>query len=335
MRLPGTPGKPEMAAGGAADFHFFHVILIWSGQTTKARSDMLSGLPALVLTYPEIDPVIFAIGPFALRWYAVAYIAGIVLGWWWIVRLLRNATLWQSPTFGGKAPLKPVDADDFIVWATIGIILGGRIGYVLFYGLIYQTETYLNPINWLLIWEGGMSFHGGFIGVVLAVIWFSRRRGIDMLRFGDLMAAVAPIGLFFGRVANFINGELYGRVTESPLGMVFPVNGAGALPRHPSQLYEAFLEGIVLFVVIGVLIARFRLLERRGGAIAIFIGGYGIARAIVEYFFRDSDQMVSLSLNLSMGTLLSLPMMVAGLLFWVYGPRGSVPVAKPAARKKK
>ncbi|HRE59912.1 MAG TPA: prolipoprotein diacylglyceryl transferase [Micropepsaceae bacterium] len=289
----------------------------------------------LALTFPNIDPVIIEIGPFALRWYAVAYVGGIILGWWWFVRFLRQERLWQSPAFAGKPPLKQIDADDFIVWATIGIIAGGRLGYVFFYGLIYQTETYANPVNWLLIWEGGMSFHGGLLGVILAVIWFSRRRNIDMLRFGDLMAAVAPIGLFFGRLANFINGELYGRVTESPLGMVFPAPGAGPLPRHPSQLYEAFLEGIVLFVVINVLIYRFRLLERRGAAIALFLGGYGMSRAIVEYFFRDSDQMISTALNLSMGTLLSLPMMLAGLLFWIYGPRGAtVPAPSHSSRRK-
>ena len=205
-------------------------------------------MPLLLIPYPAFDPVLVHIGPFAIRWYALAYIAGILLGWAYARALIRNQRYW-----GGDAPLTVADYDDFILWVTLGIILGGRIGYVLFYNLPFFAA---HPLEIFQLWNGGMSFHGGFTGCVLAVVLFARSRGISILSLGDLTCAVGPIGLFLGRIANFINGELWGRLADAsvPWAMVFPTGGP--LPRHPSQLYEAALEGLLLLVVLFVMIRR-------------------------------------------------------------------------------
>src|SRR5262245_42013432 len=227
-------------------------------------------MPVLVIPYPTFDPVLVQLGPFAIRWYALAYIFGILIGWGYARLLIRSTKLW-----GRKAPMSMNDFDDFVLWITIGIILGGRIGYVLFYNLPYFAE---HPLEIVQLWKGGMSFHGGFLGCVLAVILFARRRGISILSLGDVTSAVAPIGLFFGRLASFINGELWGRASDISWAMVFPADPL-RLPRHPSQLYEAGLEGIVLFVVL-LLLVRAGALKRPGlilGAFALF---YGVARCV-------------------------------------------------------
>jgi phosphatidylglycerol:prolipoprotein diacylglycerol transferase len=269
----------------------------------------------LVIPFPQIDPVIFSIGPIAIRWYALAYVAGLVLGWWYLVRLLKIERLWTPPPFNGKRPIAVEQVGDLFVWATLGVIVGGRLGYVLFYGLVYQTEEFFdNPLLVFEAWKGGMSFHGGLIGVVLAVVLYSRRVGIDMVQLGDLVCAVTPIGLFFGRLANFINGELWGKPTDVPWAMVFP--HADAQPRHPSQLYEAGLEGMVLFLILAVMIFRYGALRKPGLVVAVFFAGYGLFRIVVEAFFRDSDQTL-LGGAVTMGAVLSLPMwIIAGFFFW-------------------
>ncbi len=271
----------------------------------------------LVLPFPQIDPVLIAIGPIAIRWYALAYVAGLLLGWWYLVRLLKIERLWVGAPFDGKRPVTAEQVGDLFVWAALGVILGGRLGYVLFYGLVYNTQYFLdNPLRIFAAWEGGMSFHGGAIGVVLAIILYARRVGTDMVRLGDLVAVVTPIGLFFGRIANFINGELWGKPTSVPWAMVFP--HADLQPRHPSQLYEAGLEGILLFAILNLLIFRYGALRKPGLTIAVFFAGYGLFRILVEIFFRDSDQLLfGANSGFTMGMALSLPMWaVAAFFFW-------------------
>jgi phosphatidylglycerol:prolipoprotein diacylglycerol transferase len=269
----------------------------------------------LVIPFPQIDPVLIAIGPIAIRWYALAYVAGLLLGWWYLVRLLKIERLWADPPFNGKRPITAEGVGDLFVWTALGVILGGRLGYVLFYGLVYNTQYFLdNPLRIFYAWEGGMSFHGGLIGVVLAIIIYARRVGTDMVALGDLVAAVTPIGIFFGRMANFINGELWGKPTSVPWAMVFP--HADLAPRHPSQLYEAALEGILLFAILNLMIFRYGALRKPGLVIAAFFAGYGFFRIIVEAFFRDSDQLL-FGGPVTMGQVLSLPMwIVAGFFLW-------------------
>jgi phosphatidylglycerol:prolipoprotein diacylglycerol transferase len=269
----------------------------------------MHSLPALLLTYPQIDPVLIEIGPIAIRWYALAYIAGILLGWWYAVRLVRKTSLWTA--WGGQPPMSDREIDDFILWATLGIILGGRIGYILFYGLVYQPDIYGNPMNWIRIWEGGMSFHGGMLGVVVAIILFSILKRLDMVRVGDLVASVVPIGLFFGRVANFVNGELWGKPSDVPWAMVFPTGGP--LARHPSQIYEALLEGVVLFLILRLLATRFRAFDRPGVVTAAFLFFYGLFRIIGE-IYRDSDQLIGDG-SISMGQALSAAMFAGAAFF--------------------
>ncbi len=280
-------------------------------------------LPALLLTYPRIDPVIVEIGPFALRWYALAYVAGLLLGWWYAARLVKTGRLWTS--WNGVAPLNARQLDDFIFWAALGVIVGGRIGYILFYGFVYQPELYADPAQWVRIWEGGMSFHGGLIGVIVAVILFSILNRLDMVRVGDVVASVAPIGLFFGRIANFINGELYGKPSDAPWAMVFPA--ADAHPRHPSQIYEALLEGALLFLILRVLTTRFRAFDRPGLVIAAFLFFYGLFRIVAE-LYRDSDQLVAGG-AVSMGQTLSAAMFVGAAFFAWWAWRHKAP-ARPA-----
>ena len=252
----------------------------------------------LTLAYPHIDPVAIEIGPLAIRWYALSYVAGILFAW----RYIR----W----LGQRVPGGPDKSatDDFILWATLGIIFGGRLGYVLFYKPGFYLE---NPLQLLALWQGGMSFHGGVVGVVTVIFLFSWRRGYDWRVIGDLACCATPWGLFFGRIANFINGELYGRVTDSLLGMVFP--GAGPLPRHPSQLYEAVLEGLVLSLLLLWLATRTRLLLQGGCLAGVFLTGYGIARIFSE-FFREPDAHIGfLAVGTTLGQWLSLPLIVAGI----------------------
>lgn len=272
----------------------------------------------LTIAFPMFDPIAIAIGPIAIRWYALAYIGGIVLGWLYARAIIRSERLW-----GGKAPFTVTDFDDFILWVTLGIILGGRTGYVLFYNFSFFAQ---HPAEILKLWTGGMSFHGGFLGCVIAVLLFGWKRNISVLSLGDVTCAVGPIGLLLGRVANFINGELWGRYADAsvPWAMVFP-NG-GPLPRHPSQLYEAGLEGIVLFILLAVLIQR-GALKRPGFIIGAFATFYGIARIAGEFFREPDPQLGFLWGGLTMGMLLSVPMILAGLAFmiaaWRRSPRTS------------
>ncbi|HVX91879.1 MAG TPA: prolipoprotein diacylglyceryl transferase [Xanthobacteraceae bacterium] len=271
-------------------------------------------MPYAVLQFPAFDPVLVTIGPFAIRWYALAYIVGILVGWLYARTLIRNERLW-----GGPAPMKVLDYDDFVLWVTLGIILGGRIGYVLFYNLPYFAE---HPAEIVQVWKGGMSFHGGFIGCVLAVVLFARSRAIPVLSLGDVTCAVGPIGLFLGRLANFVNGELWGRPADVPWAMVFP-NG-GPFPRHPSQLYEAMLEGVVLFVLLAVVI-RLGALKRPGLVIGTFAVGYALARSFCELFREPDPQLGFLWGGLTMGMLLSIPLLLAGLAFIGFALRRQPP----------
>ena len=267
--------------------------------------------PLLALPFPAIDPVIIEVGPIALRWYGLAYIAGILLAWRYMVTVVRKDALW-----GAMPRPTPVDIDDFVLWGTIGIIVGGRLGYVLF----YDPVRYLNdPLDALAIWSGGMSFHGGFAGTVLAMVLYARKRGQNVWTLFDLAGIAAPIGLFFGRIANFINSELWGRLSDAPWAVVFP-NG-GPFPRHPSQLYEAALEGILLFVVLRLLSHRAGLLQKPGFIAGAFAAGYGITRSTAE-FFREPDAHIGfLSGGLTMGMLLSVPMILAGIALMVWSAR--------------
>ncbi len=256
-----------------------------------------------ILTYPKINPVLISIGPFSVRWYALAYIAGILAGWYYARIIISSKRLW-----GGSAPFTVTDFDDFIIWITLGIILGGRIGYVLFYNLGYFAA---NPLEIFALWTGGMSFHGGVIGCIVVTVLFALRRGIPVLSLGDVTLAVAPIGLFLGRLANFINGELWGRPTDVPWAMIFP--SGGPFPRHPSQLYEATLEGLLLLVVLGVMV-RLGALKRPGLVTGTFAVAYGIVRIFCEFFREPDPQLGFLWGGLTMGMLLSIPLILAGLL---------------------
>jgi phosphatidylglycerol---prolipoprotein diacylglyceryl transferase len=291
---------------------------------------------AVLLPYPQIDPVLIQIGPLAVRWYALSYIGGLLLAWWLIVKMLRSKSLWRNSPFKGKPPAAADDIGDLFVWATLGVIVGGRLGYDLFYGTFFcgfwtgpacgdLPMGYLtHPLRIFAEWDGwvpklqGMSFHGGLLGVVVALVLFCRNRKLDMFKVGDLVAVGAPIGLFLARIANFINGELWGKPTTVPWAMVFP--HADSQPRHPSQLYEAALEGVLLFVVLQICLRVFRLHEKPGLLIAIFFTGYGLCRFFVE-FFRDSESKISGWF--SMGMALSLPMWAAAAFFfwWALKPR--------------
>ena len=281
-------------------------------------------LPRTALTYPEFDPVALALGPIEIRWYALAYLAGILIGWRLVVWMLGQQRLWPK----GKPPMSREDADDFLLWATIGIVVGGRLGYVLF----YRADYYLsNPMEIFTVWQGGMAFHGGLLGVVVATIIFARRRKISMFTMGDLLAIVSPIGLFFGRMANFINGELWGRPSDAPWAMIFPDPRAGGLPRHPSQLYEAALEGVVLFTVIAVLALRFRALDRPGLLTGVFFLGYGLARSAVENFRQWDEGLTPWLGFLTHGMSLSLPMIAAGL-WLIFRALNTAPATGPAKK---
>ena len=275
----------------------------------------------LALPFPNFDPVLLQLGPFAIRWYALAYIVGILIGWLYARAIIRNERLW-----GGPAPMTAADNDDFVVWVTLGIILGGRTGYVLFYNPGYFAE---HPLEALQLWKGGMSFHGGFTGCVAAVVLFAKSRGIPVLSLGDVTCAVGPIGLFLGRLANFINGELWGRPANVPWAMVFP--SGGPLPRHPSQLYEAALEGLLLFALLALLV-RGGALRRPGLIIGAFAVGYALMRSFAELFREPDAQLGFLWGGLTMGMLLSLPLLLFGIALIVIALRRPPLSGAPAAQ---
>ena len=272
-------------------------------------------MPLFAIPFPAIDPIAVAIGPFAIRWYALAYIVGLLTGWRYCVWL------------ASKPPqlIERRDVDDFLAWATLGVVLGGRIGYVLFYNLGYYSQ---HPIEALYLWHGGMSFHGGAIGVTIAIFLFTRARDIAVLAFSDIICAAIPIGLFFGRIANFINGELFGRETDVPWAMVFP-NG-GPVPRHPSQLYEAFCEGVLLFLVLFIALQR-GARWRPGILSGLFLAGYAVARMSGELFRQPDAQLGFLIFGTTMGQLLSIPLLIAGVGLILWALRHP---AAPAARQR-
>jgi len=282
------------------------------------------------MPFPEIDPVLIQIGPFAIRWYALAYIAGLLLGWRYMIALAENEKLWS----GRPGPATRAQIDDLLLWAALGVILGGRLGYVLFYKPAYY---FANPGEIAAVWQGGMSFHGGMLGVVIAIFLFARRKNIALWSLGDMVAAATPIGLFFGRIANFINAELWGRPSDVPWAMIFPTDRLG-LPRHPSQLYEAALEGIALFILLRFLTHNTKALEKPGTIVGVFAIGYGCARIFVE-FFREPDAHIGYIAGLfTQGMLLSLPMVLLGLaiVYWAQSrPPHPAQKPKPAAQKKK
>ncbi len=287
-----------------------------------------AAITTAAIAFPDIRPEIFTIAlggfEFSLRWYALAYIAGLLLGWWIVATLMKRPALW-----GGRAPMTAAQVEDLLTAAVIGVILGGRLGFVLF----YQPGYYLaNPLDILKVWEGGMSFHGGFLGVVIAAFWFAWRHAIDRRQLADALAMATPAGLFFGRLANFINAELWGRPTTGWYGVIFPGEAAQFCPgfdlpcaRHPSQLYEAGLEGLALGLIL-LLMLRAGALLRPGLTLGVFLTGYGLARFAVEFVRQADMQFITADnplghalrlgeMGLSMGQLLSLPMIAAGLWF--------------------
>lgn len=303
--------------------------------TARTETKMDAALP-----FPDFDPALFTIAAFgtefSLRWYALAYIAGIAGGWWMAARLMRRPHLW-----GGTPPMTARQTEDLLTWMVIGVVLGGRLGFVFFYNWDYYSQ---NPGEILAVWQGGMAFHGGFLGVVLGVIGWSLSAKAPMVRVGDAVAAVTPLGLFFGRIANFVNGELWGRPTTVSWGVVFPDSRAQVCPpefgeicaRHPSQLYEAALEGIVLGLVILWGVQRRGWLTRPGTVIGVFLLGYGLARTFVEGFRQADSQFITPenpfghvirlgagpeAFGFTMGQALSLPMVAAGLLILLLARR--------------
>ena len=262
-----------------------------------------------MLEFPNINPVAIDLGIIQIRWYAISYIAGILLSWSLILNIIKFKNL--------KIDNKVIS--ELISNSMIGIIIGGRLGYVIFYNPDYYLNNLLEIFK---LWNGGMSFHGGFIGVVFAVIYSSKISKTAILILADLIAIVAPIGIFFGRLANFINGELYGRITNHSFGMIFP--NAGNSPRHPSQLYEAFFEGFLLFIIMLLFIKFTNILNKKGLITALFLSCYGSFRFMIE-FFREPDANIGLLyFNFSMGQLLSLPMIIVGLYFIIFIARKKV-----------
>jgi phosphatidylglycerol---prolipoprotein diacylglyceryl transferase len=254
-----------------------------------------------VLLFPQFDPVIVQIGPLAIRWYALAYITGLVLGWRLVRRLVQKTPVVATP----------VQVDDFLTWATLGVVLGGRLGYVLF----YQPSVYFtHPAMILAVWEGGMSFHGGMLGVAIAITLFCRQQKISILGFADRIAIVAPLGLGLGRTANFINGELWGRPAPDwlPWAMIFP--RGGMIPRHPSQIYQALLEGVILLIIMALFARKETLRARFGCLTGIFLCGYGVARIIGEHFREPDSFLGFLAFGTTMGQILSVPMIIAGVI---------------------
>lgn len=250
-------------------------------------------------TYPAIDPIALALGPLKIHWYGIAYVAGILIGWFCCQRLIKQP--------GYNLTAKHID--EFAPWAVLGVIAGGRLGHVIFYGGTYYLE---NPLEIFMIWHPGMSFHGGLLGVVIAMWWFTRKHKLKTTDLSDVVAVVTPLGLFFGRLANFVNAELVGRVTDSPWGMVFP--GAGPYPRYPSQLIEAALEGLLLWLIMLFFAYRAPSKRPRGFLTGLFLTGYGFARFFSEYFREPELYYGSLADYITYGQLLTLPIMAVGIM---------------------
>ena len=257
------------------------------------------------IPFPIIDPVAIELSPVVVRWYGLAYVAGLLLGYIYAKRICNTERLWVP----AKNRITAEHMEDFLLWAGLGVILGGRLGFVLFYNFDFYLQ---NPLSIFKLWEGGMAFHGGLIGVVVAIILYTRFKGLSFLSFCDIMGTAAPFGLFFGRVANFINAELWGRTTDVPWAMVFP-NG-GELPRHPSQLYEAALEGLLLWLFIRFLTHHKDALKTPGLVAGVFGIGYAASRIFVEFFRQPDEQLGFLFGNfITMGMILSLPVMAGGI----------------------
>lgn len=269
----------------------------------------------LAIPYPQIDPVLVNIGPVPIRWYALSYIVGLVIGWWYAGRIVRRDALWDGVPRPAATAL-----DDLLVYVAFGVILGGRIGYILFYNIEFFLS---NPVKVFAVWEGGMAFHGGLAGAALAVWLFARRHAVSPLTVADICCAVAPVGIFLARIANFIKPELWGRPTDVAWGMVFP--DAGPLPRHPSQLYEAATEGLLLLIVLAVAV-RMGGLKRPGFVSGLFAAGYALARIFCEFFREPDPQLGFLFGGATMGMVLSLPLLIVGI--WL------IAVAKPRATGK-
>jgi phosphatidylglycerol---prolipoprotein diacylglyceryl transferase len=275
--------------------------------------------------FPHFNPVMLQLGPAAIRWYGVAYLAGMVLGWRYCVALIRNPKLWSK----SPPPATLPQIDNLVFWVVLGVIAGGRLGYVLFYG---QGAYFAHPWEIFEVWQGGMSFHGGFIGVAIALALFGRVNRIDLLRLADLIAPCVPLGLFFGRIANFINGELWGRPTHVPWGVIFPsAPDVPPVPRHPSQLYEAGLEGILLFLLLRLATHAGHWLPKRGATTGLFMLLYGAFRISLENVRNPDLNMPHFPFGLTMGMMLSAPMAVAGigLIAWAFSSGFSSP-GKPS-----
>jgi len=275
---------------------------------------MTSPLILSALPFPDIDPIIFRLGVLEPRWYGLGYVIGIFFAWWYGKKLLRQKNLWHRD----KAPMEAVKLDDFVIWSVFAVVVGGRLGEV----LIYQRDYYLNtPIDIIKIWDGGMSFHGGFIAMVVAMGLFALYHRLNIWSMFDTIAAGVPIGLGLVRIANFINSELWGRVSDVPWAVLFPNGGVdeqgNLLPRHPSQLYEAALEGFILFFVLMFLIFRWRALQHPGLVAGFFTCFYGMARLFVE-FFREPGRDFVAGGWLTMGMAWSLPMIVGGFAIMFY-----------------
>ncbi len=264
-------------------------------------------MPFLAIPFPNIDPVAVPLGPFSIKWYGLAYVAGLLLGWLYIKRLLARGDLWPR----GTAPFAERDTDDLLIYVAAGVLLGGRLGHVLFYEPLHYLQQ---PLDIVAVWRGGMAFHGGLVGAIVAIVMFARRVNANAWSVLDACAAAVPIGLFFGRIANFINGELWGRPTTVPWAMVFPAREAGGLERHPSQLYEASLEGLVLFALLWWMCHRMAALRRPGMVGGTFLIGYGLARSFCE-LFREPEAGHFLNVGpFTAGILYSIPMIVVGAL---------------------
>ena len=262
----------------------------------------------MAIPFPGIDPVAIALGPVQIRWYGLAYLTGLVLGWLYMRRLLSTPHLWR-----GAPPMKAEQVDDFLLWATLGTVIGGRLGFI----LLYEPGLFIhNPGRIFSVWEGGMAFHGGVLGVTLAIVLFSRLNKIPLLSLGDLTTAAVPFGLFFGRLANFINGEMYGRLTDVPWAVEFPASilDSGHIfgPRHPTQLYEAFFEGIVLLLIIRYFTHSRHSLKEPGFTAGLFLFAYAIARIGVEFFKQWDYAQFFTTAYFSEGMIYSLPMLICG-----------------------
>ncbi len=276
-------------------------------------------MPIAVIPYPVIDPVAFHIGPFPIRWYALAYIGGLVMGWLYARALIKNDRLW-----GATPRPQPETIADLVLYLALGVVIGGRLGQVIFYQPAYFLA---HPLEIIEPWLGGMSFHGGLIGAALAIWYFARETKVPVLTIADLCAATAPIGIFLVRIANFINEEQWGRPSDVPWAMIFPdVDGQ---PRHPSQLYEAGLEGLLLLLVLG-LVVRSGALKRPGVVAGVFCIGYAVTRIISEFFREPDPQLERLSQGLTMGMVLSVPVLLAGVALIVYALYFAAEGNKPA-----